>query len=124
MHTEANVRDASVLTIVNACIIHLWSSLHSGDTAAPEDVSLALEPPIGEEDWSYYFVDHTKRTLFWLEEFTMPMDELQGEPSFAQLRERLLVLGLGSEVIRIQDTKWNIFIGGTYSQHSSELYIN
>ena len=89
MRTEANVREAGVLVVVNACIQHLWGLLHSGDIASPEDVSLALEPPLGEEAWSYYFVDHTKRTLFWLEEFTLPMDELQGEPSFAQLRECL-----------------------------------
>ena len=86
MYTEADIRKPDILEIVDKCIHKLHAQLDGQDSVPVKDTALVIEPP-SEEEWGYYFVDHVNRTLFWLEEFELPVHELDGEPTFSLLRK-------------------------------------
>ena len=91
VYTEADIRKPDVLEKVDKCIHKLHAQLDDQDSTLPEDTALVIEPPEDAEGcWGYYFVDHANRTLFWLDEFELPVQELDGEPTFSQLRKNFV----------------------------------
>ena len=78
-----------MLEKVDKCIHKLHAHLDDQNSTLPEDTALVIDPPSEDTEgcWGYYFVDHANRTLFWLEEFELPVHELDGEPTFSQLRK-------------------------------------
>ena len=87
IYTEANIPDPSALEMVEACVRKLSTRLRKDASTA-----LVIEPPSEDTEgrWGYYFVDHANRTLFWQEEFELPVHELDGVPSIPQLRKNFM----------------------------------
>lgn len=68
--TDTNLRNKRLLKIINHLVDQLRST--AGDTI--DDLTyLVLELQVKEEVCHYYFVQHDKRLLFWLQDLTEPI---------------------------------------------------
>ncbi|KAI0642660.1 hypothetical protein C8Q79DRAFT_1013332 [Trametes meyenii] len=75
IYTDADVRDHTILAILEAFERRLCSIIQDNELALPNDYELVLyleERKIsGGYNWLYYYVDHATRSLFWLEELNI-----------------------------------------------------
>lgn len=70
--TEANIRALAIITAVNAAVEYVLAKYAemSGTDWSLLNADLYVQVNEVERICRYYFVDHTKRTLFWLVEVT------------------------------------------------------
>lgn len=92
IYTDAYIIETAVLEEVAAFIVALDHYADENGFRISPDTELVLE--LEEEEnkeisWSYYFVDNSRRTLFWIHEHdvTWLTSELQGETSLPHFRE-------------------------------------
>jgi len=72
MLTDAYLYESSVRIEIELFANHMTRLQQHADCLPSGDYDLVLEltpTEDGTNEWCYYFVDHSMRTLFWLEDF-------------------------------------------------------
>ncbi|KAG2368659.1 hypothetical protein BDR07DRAFT_1390523 [Suillus spraguei] len=69
--TDANVRDHVTRVKADKAVEKAYQEVRNALTDIPSFVELGLELMVedGKEKWGYYFVDHERRVIFWLEDY-------------------------------------------------------
>jgi hypothetical protein len=65
--TEAYLYNPDIMAKINSYIKIIEELLVEKEIVLSDDVELFIQ--VGDDDFTYYFVDHTTRTQFWLDEF-------------------------------------------------------
>ncbi|KAK7435484.1 hypothetical protein VKT23_019606 [Stygiomarasmius scandens] len=69
VYTDANILDQHILSTVMDFVTEIFKFCDEYDVRLPPTANLVLAPDIGEthSTCAYYFVDHLKRSIFWLD---------------------------------------------------------
>ncbi|KAL4254770.1 hypothetical protein ABKN59_004796 [Abortiporus biennis] len=94
IYTDAYLYDQETFDEIEDFASQMAELVESKGITLPEDIQLALEldpDETGENNWQYYFVRHSTRTLFWLHDFDVAdlTDEIMGETSLQHIRYEL-----------------------------------
>jgi hypothetical protein len=98
IYTDANLYDGEELLIITESANQLLTDLNNKALAEnvtlPNEIELVLEIRTQDTDkiCGYYFVEHSSRCLFWLEEFDAEgiCDEIKVVVSMSHLRKSVL----------------------------------
>lgn len=95
----------------------MWDYVEDRNISIPEDSELVLELTPSSDArsaWSYYFVHHGTRSLFWVHEYdiTHATVELLGRPGLPLLRKSIRFLGCSDDLtLALKTTKCSDTIG-------------
>ncbi|CDO70476.1 hypothetical protein BN946_scf184569.g19 [Trametes cinnabarina] len=93
--TDADVRQSKFRAILAAFEESLQDIIQAQDLVLPPDYELVLyleaRKISGGYNWLYYYVDHSNRTLFWVQEFDIidVVDEVRGLKTLSQVKPEI-----------------------------------
>ncbi|KAI8976716.1 hypothetical protein BD414DRAFT_517194 [Trametes punicea] len=95
IYTDADVRDRTMVAILEAFEETLQDIIQTQDLVLPPEYELVLyleERKIsGGYNWLYYYVDHARRSLFWVQEFDVIdyIGEVRGIKTLSAIRPEI-----------------------------------
>jgi len=84
--TDANLLDDHVKLQLTGHLAAIENHIRLSSTLLPDDYELVLDHPKGASITGYYFVDHTKRSIFFLDPRHASDAEEERHPAFSPSR--------------------------------------